>query len=108
VWPLTRPTRDPYLEPRSLHGFNRAKDRQVMAFGNFYDDLFCSTLTSEVLGQFLTQEASMGSNNAVLTRVISRGPSKNMNPDLLLCGFVRSVANRALSHVEQKIPKSRR
>ena len=71
-----------------------------MAFGNFYDDLLGRTFTGEIFGELLTQQASMSSDDAVLTRVISGGTTENMDPDLLLGGFLGSVANRALPNIE--------
>lgn len=50
----------------------------------------------------------MGSDDAVFARVISGGTTEYVNADLLLGGFLGGIANGALPHVEQEIPKSRR
>jgi hypothetical protein len=80
--------------------FRGPEDWQVMAFGNFYDDLLGRTFTGEIFGELLPQEASMSSDDAVFTRVISGCTTENMDSDLLLGGFFGSVADRALANIK--------
>ena len=79
-----------------------------MPFVYFYYLMFGYALPREIICKLLPQEASVGSNNAVLAGVVSGDALKDPNPNLLFSCIFWCLTKGALRYVEQEIPQPRR
>ena len=74
-----------------------------MPLAYFYYLMLGDALSREVICKLLPQEASVGSNNAVLAGVVAGDTLKDPNPNLLFSCIFWCVAKGTLRYVEQEV-----
>jgi hypothetical protein len=78
-----------------------------MPFGHLHHNFFCAALLRKIRLELLPQQSSVCAHNAVFAGVVSGGPAKNANPNLLFGGLFRHSPNGTFSHIEKKLAKPR-
>jgi hypothetical protein len=79
------------------------KEGEVVAFGDFDDELFAVSLVSEISGQLQTEEPSLRTHDAVVAGVVSRYATKDVNADLLFGGFFGNFTQTAVDYIEEEL-----
>jgi hypothetical protein len=69
----------------------RQEDREVVALGNFDDDVFVDALVVEVFSELLSKQPGVCPDDAVLAGVIAGRTLEDVNPDVLLGSFLCTI-----------------
>src|ERR1700744_6623419 len=85
---------------------SRTEDREIVALGDFDDNVFIDAFGGEVFGQLLAEKAGMGADDTVFTGVVARGTLEDVHTDVLFGCFLRTIANGTIGYIDQNLSEA--
>jgi len=86
----------------------RMEDGKVVPLGDLYDERFMFALGCKVRCQLKAQKSRLRADNGIFAGVIARHAMEDINADLLLCGFLRSIPQAAIHYIQEELAQLRR